>query len=112
MTITTPSSPEESEKSLYIGLSKGNSTEGSIQDLLASRDHSHGDYKDTARIAQQTKELWHSQTGWGDLDACQKETLDMFATKIGRILAGDQNFRDSWVDLTGYSQLIVNRIKP
>lgn len=35
----------------------------------------------------------------------------MIATKVGRILSGDQNHKDSWDDLAGYARLISEQIK-
>lgn len=84
---------------------------GYIDDLLAARDSSHGDYNETARLIQQLKAVMHQEKGWQDLNAPQKEALDMVATKIGRILCGDQNFKDSWDDIAGYATLIANRCK-
>ena len=34
----------------------------------------------------------------------------MIAHKIGRILNGDPNYLDSWIDIVGYAQLIVDRL--
>lgn len=79
--------------------------------LLEERGHTHGEYKDGAAIIQATKNLWRAHPGWLDLNNCQKESFDMLATKAGRILAGDQNCVDSWSDISGYAQLIVNMLK-
>ncbi len=79
--------------------------------LLDERGHTHGEYKEGAKIIQATKDLWRAHPGWQDLNNCQRESFDMFATKAGRILAGDQNCLDSWADISGYAQLIVNMLK-
>lgn len=79
--------------------------------LLEERGHTHGEYKDGAAIIQATKTLWRAHPGWADLNNCQKETLDMAATKIGRILAGDQNCIDHYADTAGYMTLIVNMLR-
>jgi len=42
------------------------------------------------------------------LDDMQRETLEMIATKIGRILSGNPHEVDHWKDGAGYFQLIVN----
>jgi hypothetical protein len=33
------------------------------------------------------------------------ESLEMIAHKIGRILAGNENFHDHWDDIAGYAKL-------
>lgn len=35
----------------------------------------------------------------------------MIAHKIGRILNGDPNYRDSWDDIAGYAKLAADRCK-
>lgn len=88
-----------------------NSPPDYVDELLKSRDGSHGSYNETARLIQSLKNTMHQERGWQDLNACQKEALDMVATKIGRILVGDQNFKDSWLDIAGYAKLVVDRLK-
>jgi hypothetical protein len=38
-----------------------------------------------------------------------RESLEMMAVKMSRILTGDFRLQDSWVDLSGYPKLVVNR---
>ena len=49
---------------------------------------------------------------WGTLPDNMKETLEMIAHKAGRILNGDPLYDDSWIDIIGYTQLILDDIKP
>jgi len=41
----------------------------------------------------------------------QMEALDMICHKIGRILNGDPDYADSWVDIAGYAKLVADRLK-
>jgi hypothetical protein len=41
----------------------------------------------------------------------QRESLDMIATKIARIVCGDPDELDSWVDIGGYAELVIKDIK-
>jgi hypothetical protein len=34
----------------------------------------------------------------------------MIMHKIARIMNGDPNYRDSWVDIAGYAQIVADRI--
>lgn len=80
-----------------------------INEVLTERSKTHGDYGDHAAITQAIKELMRSQNSWVYLPETNKESLDMIAHKIGRILAGDPDFKDHWVDIAGYATLSGNR---
>jgi hypothetical protein len=81
-----------------------------IESTLDERGKTHGDFKIHARIAQGIKNVMRAEPGWGDLSAPQKEALDMTAHKIGRIIAGNANFEDHWVDIAGYTTLVAKEI--
>jgi hypothetical protein len=82
----------------------------STDQLLAERGRTHGKFEDTAGIAQSIKAAMRSTTVWHQLDVEQKEALEMIATKIGRILGGNPDHKDSWTDIAGYARLIEDRI--
>lgn len=67
----------------------------------------HGRFESVARFAQSMKALMHSLPNWETLTPVQSEALDMIATKLGRILSGNSNERDHWLDIVGYAQLVV-----
>jgi len=48
--------------------------------------------------------------GWERLDPIHKESLEMNAHKIARILNGDPNYADSWHDIAGYATLVEQRV--
>ncbi len=75
-----------------------------MKKLLKERGSVHGDYKEMCTIIQGIKNVMKfNQKRWDSLEAYQKETVEMFAVKIGRILAGDQNYDDHWIDIAGYA---------
>lgn len=82
----------------------------STEALLAERGKTHGDYAEHAQITQDLKFVITSTPGYAKLTAAQRETLDMTAHKIGRILAGDPNFKDHWDDIVGYNKLVANML--
>jgi hypothetical protein len=45
------------------------------------------------------------------LDDDQQEALDMICHKIGRIVNGDPDYADSWVDIAGYAKLVADRLE-
>jgi hypothetical protein len=44
------------------------------------------------------------------MPAHQKESLEMIASKIARIVCGDSNHHDSWHDIGGYAKLVADRL--
>jgi len=82
-----------------------------IHDTLAERGERYGDFEGHAYITQGLKEIMYSVNGWHRLTMSQREALEMVAHKIGRILNGDPDYLDSWVDIIGYTQLVVNQLE-
>ena len=39
------------------------------------------------------------------------EALHMICHKIGRIINGNENYDDSWIDIAGYAQLVADRLR-
>jgi len=73
--------------------------------LVNNREKTHGNYRDNATMSQGLKDVMRGGKNWNALNDMQRESLEMIALKIGRILAGDANFRDHWDDVGGYAQL-------
>ena len=81
-----------------------------INEILKERGNTHGDYSEHAQYTQALKDIICSSPNWSELLPHQKETLDMIAHKIGRILAGNPNFADHWIDISGYAKLTADRL--
>lgn len=79
--------------------------------VLNVRQASHGDYPTAATIAQELKAAMRRARTWPCLPAFMRESLDLIATKIARILAGDPTIIDHWDDIAGYARLAVHWIK-
>lgn len=77
-----------------------------ITDTLAERGTRYGEFPEHARITQNIKRAMADSPNWAALADDQKETLEMVAHKIGRILNGDPNYLDSWFDCIGYLTLV------
>lgn len=82
-----------------------------IRELLTERASTHGHFPETAAAIQHTKDWWRAQRNWSALTHAQREALDMIAHKVGRILAGDPNHLDSYVDISGYATLCVQELE-
>lgn len=83
-----------------------------IDALLAARAMTHGRSDIHAHFSQLLKDIMRSENGnWDSLVMRQKESLEMIAHKIARILAGDSNHKDHWDDIAGYARLVADSIK-
>lgn len=81
-----------------------------VQDTLIERAATHGDYTMNAKIAQTIKTVMQSSPNWSKLRAYQAESLELIATKIGRLLSGDFDHIDSWHDIAGYAALVETEL--
>lgn len=82
-----------------------------IDETLEERGNRHGDFKHNSDVAQSIKAIMECGDNWKNMPAYQKETLHMIAHKIGRILAGDNNFHDHWHDIIGYARLVERELE-
>lgn len=78
----------------------------SIDDLLEERGSRYGSFDEHARLSRELKDTCYSGKKWSQLSYAQKESIDMIMHKVGRILNGDPNYKDSWTDIIGYARLI------
>src|SRR4051794_30069410 len=85
-------------------------TDGTLPTILKERAKSHGEYTDHARVTQELKAIIHNEKNWKSLTDTQKETLEIIAHKIARILVGNPNHKDHWDDIAGYAVLTADRI--
>ena len=81
-----------------------------VEAILEERGQRYGEFADHANIAQALKDEMRTSPGWKRLAPDQREALEMVQHKVARILNGDPDYADSWVDIAGYSQLVANRL--
>ena len=85
----------------------------SITATLEQRGSRYGLFKDHAEVTQTLKTIIRSKMGekWDNLCDDQREALEMIAHKLGRIINGDPDYADSWVDIAGYAKLVSDRLE-
>jgi len=83
----------------------------SIDKTLKERGDRYGAFTTQANISQSIKWVLHQAGNWEGLESDQRESLDMIANKIGRILNGDPNYHDNWHDIVGYAKLVADRLE-
>jgi hypothetical protein len=82
-----------------------------INEMLAGREARYGSFEYHALISQTLKDDMRQHPGWGLLVSDQREALEMIAHKIARILNGDPDYADNWIDIAGYATLVANRLE-
>jgi hypothetical protein len=84
-----------------------------VDAILNERGSRYGNFMDHATITYRLKEVardFAAEKGKHfAYDQC--EALDMIFHKLGRILNGDPNYADSWIDIAGYAQLVADRLE-
>jgi len=77
-----------------------------VSKAVAARRSTHGPFSQNAEIAQTLKFVFKGSQNWNLLDVTKREALDLIALKISRILTGDPEHRDNWVDIAGYATCV------
>lgn len=84
-----------------------------LTETLDQRGSRYGKFTGHAEITQLLKAVIASGLAKRDktLMPDQQEALDMICHKIGRIVNGDPDYDDSWIDIAGYAQLVADRLR-
>jgi transposase len=85
----------------------------SVGTVLDERGARYGNFIDQARVAQRLKNVAQNfamQQG-KTFDMDQAEAIDMIFSKLARILNGDPNYADNWIDIAGYATLVADRLE-
>jgi hypothetical protein len=89
-----------------------NTDEEEIVSTLTDRGEQYGRYKGHAQVTQSIKRIMadHARANNKTFTDTQWESLEMIAHKIGRIVNGNPEHRDSWLDIAGYAQLVADEL--
>lgn len=83
-----------------------------VDNVLDERGARYGKFVGHAKVSQELKTVIHNaivEKGKYLADD-QQEALDMICHKIARIVNGDPNYSDSWIDIAGYAKLVADRL--
>jgi len=81
-----------------------------IESTLEERGNRYGSFAGHSRITQNIKRSMVNSPNWELLSDDKREALEMVAHKIGRILNGDPEYKDSWHDIVGYTKLVEDTL--
>lgn len=84
-----------------------------INQTLDDRGNRYGPFVGHAEVTQRLKRVMAEELAkrGKSLADDQWEALEMIAHKIGRIINGDPDYDDSWVDIAGYAKLVSDRLQ-
>lgn len=82
----------------------------SIEKTIEVRANRYGSFDDNAITSQRIKKIMRNSRNWEYFSDAQKESLEMIAHKLARILIGDPSYHDSWHDIEGYARLISQEL--
>ena len=88
-------------------------TPTNLSDTLDARGRRYGTFVGHAAVTQKLKRVIRGALALRakQLDDDQLEAFEMICHKIGRIVNGDPDYADSWVDVAGYSKLVADRLE-
>lgn len=76
-----------------------------VKDVLSERGSRYGKFSDLSVIDQALKHVMHQAPNWDSLEPHHKTALEMIQHKVSRILNGDPDYEDNWVDIEGYARI-------
>jgi len=82
-----------------------------IKKILEERGAVYGEYAEVAFTSQALKSAMHSGHAWWDMPDEIKESLEMVANKISRMVNGSCMHEDNILDIMGYMQLALDRVR-
>lgn len=76
--------------------------------ILKQREQTHGDYNEVARVSQALKSALRNGP-IEEVPAVIRESLELICMKMARIVCGDHNEPDHYIDIKGYAQLALTK---
>ena len=86
------------------------SEENTIEQVLTERGNDYGDYASKAQFIQGVKYLMRTSPSWEAMDADMRESMEMIAHKMGRVVYGNPTHKDNFLDIAGYAKLVADRL--
>lgn len=78
--------------------------------LLQERGSKHGDFTHGAQFTQDVMDIFARQANWRLLEAFQKEGIHMIVHKMQRVMVGQFDYDDHWLDIEGYARCVRERL--
>ena len=84
-----------------------------VSKVLDARAEQYGSFMQSSDTVIRIKSILHNVVARNEVPLYpdQLQALDMIATKISRIVHGNPNHLDSWIDIAGYATLVADRLQ-
>jgi hypothetical protein len=92
------------------GFMKKQNQKSEVRKTLDERDALYGGFENVAETSQILKDVAREHDNYGHLNAVHREALEMINHKIARIINGDPNYKDNWIDIAGYATLVADTL--
>lgn len=80
-----------------------------INEILKVRKSVHGDFTENAGVHQELLNALMCSSGYLNLDPVKVTAIQCICGKLARIVCGDPEHTDHWIDIAGYAQLAADR---
>jgi len=85
-----------------------------VETTLKQRGNRYGEFKNLAALSQELQDMFHTHVvNYGqpaEFTPVMTEAIEMIFHKIARIANGDPAYDDTWRDIAGYAQLVVDEL--
>jgi hypothetical protein len=108
-----PVQSEAEEEPAELTWTASDDDQGNIVATLTERGTRYGKFSGHAQVTQELKRVMsrHAAALNKTFTDSQWESLEMIAHKIGRIVNGDPDYADSWIDIAGYAKLVADELQ-
>lgn len=73
--------------------------------MSVENEKTNGSFSATSTMSQTLKDVMRSSPNWDQLSDSQKESLELIAQRLARVLIGDRDYREHWNDVATYAVL-------
>jgi hypothetical protein len=97
----------------YLEAINNSQKEDTVDETLDARAVDYGKFIEGAEVMQMLKRVVQNALSNRDkvLAHDQAESMDMIIHKIGRIINGNPDVVDHWLDIAGYAKLVADRLE-
>jgi hypothetical protein len=110
MARVTKAEAEVLKAEAYAQATRGQPDDNTVEQVLVERGKDYGDYASKAQFIQNVKLLMRMSPSWFDMDADMRESMEMIAHKMGRVVYGNPTHKDNFLDIAGYAKLVADRL--
>ena len=85
-------------------LGAGPGPDATVREVLGRRELTHGFYGRTSSVAAAIRNALGVGLGYHTMSPGKRIAVDEIALKLARIVCGDPNYPDHWIDIAGYAE--------